>query len=989
MYLAEKQKQDAKIFKELIAFASTLILKDQSSADQHESYKSIMYANSYISAIEKTLPVVNGTPQFTSSELREYNAIPNNTEYFIDCYRRNSLYIADNEKRLKEVSQSAFNTNYSDITAPYRGNVYEVNMYYRMLYCKYGCDPYDARRAQDMSIIAYNVNSVTNNIDLFRFNKIYDECRNLFIERLFNKAFEYTTSYRELVNFLLVTMTVIRYMDEKLNDLIVYKNYTSKDLRNLFYSFGFFNDSVIPASFKEDVARSLYKLINAKATDEAFRIVVDDIFKSESIKLSKYVLVKDIRQTDYASSYFDGTPAPALNPDQVNLYFYKIPYDVVDSAAYINANADSLTPLKFKDVLSEDRFWYPEAWEWVDGRWVVNDDAEAEVERKLKVDTEFTVLETKYLSVTYKNDDLVGSAEKLALFFAMLHHVTAPYLIVESPTMKGNVPLFDLLTAFVYTRAILITKLNPANIAVGNCYSTNPFQNNREFKHFLMMLNTVINSGSDSDILSLFEFPERKVTNIIRPDPTEADPASRSASVICAVEDSAGKATEAFPNRGDITNAVRSIPDLIDLYRYVCNYIDDLNFAVKHVEQGLEYYSADFVTKDNTGNLQIDYNILSNDIANFPLFMVHDIDRLDYDIVRVLASGDPSHELVKNKVGEGALAIYYNRLKTYGLNNYFEFKNTQHIKEALVSSEDNISNENYGGEDTYEKYLKENQPEFAASVLRIIEESDDPLPEIEMISSKLAAEIDSVFRKSEFNDVSFASLNSLAVAAFATSIISFIKSITLQIKSSNDSVLEVEINEGGEDKMTVMDSLSYESLQHRYIFDGTNFEDAIDAVTGFLTLKDSPHLHLRERGNNCYFKDFNPEEMETDDILSIVAGAPLNKPEQLAIQDIEDGGDADELGSYLQFKEEIFAHVVMASGIQPDEYDFNYILYKEASFDSFRVINERFPLRNGEGFLKPMARVTYLLKVDPSGTVLQTGNGPVLLALKTENRIIE
>ena len=981
MYLAEKQKQDAKILKELITFASTLILKDQTSADQHESVKSVTYANNYISAIEGTLPIENGVPCFTTSELREYNAIPDNTAYFIDCYRRNSLYIGNSDRRLKEVSEAASNTNYGNLTAPYRGNVYEANSYYRMLFYTYGCDPYDARRAQDMSIIAYNTGAVTSNIDLFRFNKIYDECRNLFMERLFNKAFEYTNTYRELVNFLLIVMTITRYLDEKLADLTIYKNYTAKDLRNLFYSFGFFNDSIIPSSFKEDVAKALYKLINAKATDAAFDIVVDDIFKSESIKIYKYVLVKEIADSEYKSKFFSDDTIAEPNPDSVSLKFYKIPYGVKDSIAYIKAHRGELSPVAYGDFVSNDRFWFP------------NEDDQGEAQ--LKANKDVSVLETKYISVTYKNDNLVSSAEKLALFFAMLHHVNAARLNVESSAMRGNVSLFDLMIAFVYTRALLITKLNPENIAVGNCYSTDPYSNNREFKHFIIMLNSILTNDDPNnpslDPLKLYDFASKKVTNIIQPDPTSEDPISKAASVVCAVEDSSGYGAEEFPSRDELFARISSIPDLIREFKSISEFLDDMKYAVENIEQGLEYYSPDFVKKTPHGNYAIDYGILSQKFGNVPTFSASTIDRLEKDIIRVISSGDTEHILLKYGVGDGASEVFYNRLKTYGLNNYFEMKNALHIKEALIASEDNISNENYAGEDTYEKYLKENQPEFTARIMRIINESDDPLPEIEMISSSLASEIDAIFRRYELNDISFTSLDSLAIAAFASSLIAFIKSITLQIRSSADNTLEVEINEGSEDKMTLMDGLFYETEQQRILFDGSDLDDSGMAVFGSLTLKDSPHFSMNEMASTSLFKD--GVSGSTDSILESFTNSPLNKPEVLRNLDIPDEDDdaTGEAGleSILHFREEVFAHIVAASGIQPDEYDFDYILYKEASFISRRAINERFPLRSGEGFIKPPVSIIYFLKVNPSGTVLRTGNGPTLLALKTENRIIE
>jgi len=900
MFLNDKEKRDAKILKELIAFASTLVLKDQTAADMYESYKGITYANSYISAIDGTLPVENDTPYFTSSELKDYNAIPNAPDYFVDCFRRNSLYIGSSDARLKEVSESSFNTNYGNATAPFRGNVYEANLYYRLLYCQYNCDPYDTRQAEDFSIIAFNTRAITANINLDKFNKIFNECKALFNKVMYNKAFESTQPYRSLVSFFLVTMTVIRYLDESLADLSIYKNYTAKDIKNLFYSFGFFNDSVIPAAFKEDVAKSLYKLINAKATDEAFEIVIDDIFKSNSIKLSKYVLAKTVRDDEVISDFFDCSKHyDGLNTSNCNLIFYKIPYDVVNSAEYINKmeeSGNSLTPIEFEDIANEDRFWFPGD----------KDTAEEleELKRRIIQEMDFTVIETKYLSVSYKNDDLVKSAEKLALFFAYLHNANTTALDVESETMKETVSIFDLLIAFVYTRAIMITRGSPSNISVGDCFSTDPNGSNSEFRHFLEMLNEII-IKHEEDPLDLFEFSSKKVDNLIKNN--DVDPA-KMASLIAAVEDAGGKSVQEFPTKGELqsnTMQIFSLSQLIEEFRKLCDYLDDSAFASAHVEQSQEYYSPDFIEKDAKGNvISINYKILSN--PDNHLSLLGNITNIDAepDIIRELASENP--ELVKYELDTTG-DISTNRLQVFGLVNFFELKNALHIKEAIISGEESISNFKYAGEDTYIKYLTETHPEFANRVSSILEaHGDDWLSEIEAISAALAAEIDAIFRKYEFDEIEFSALDSLAVAAFASSLIGFIKSITMQIRSSADNTLEVEVNGGAEDKMTMFDNLFYEQKQHRMLFDGSNFEDAINPITGMIVLKDSPRFRNLERINSEYFKDHPVTDCHSaEEVLDLVKESSLMKPEVMKTSELE----GEKLATILDVNEELFAHV--------------------------------------------------------------------------------
>jgi len=925
MYLADKQKQDAKIFKELINFASNLVLKDQTTADYYESYKSITYANSYISAIDGTMQTENGIPVFTSNELKEYNAIPDAPKYFIECFRMNSLYIGTSDKRLKEVSEASFNTNYSASTAPFRGNVYEANLYYRTIYCKYGCDPYDARLADDLSIIAYNSDLITSNINLNRFNKIFNECKTLFLRTMYNTAFEGVQPYRSFVSFFLTVMTVIRYQDEKLGDLSLYKNYSAKDIKNLFYSFGFFNDTVIPAAFKEDVARSLYKLINAKATDEAFDIVVKDIFKSDSIRLSKYVLVKEF-YPEYVNDFLN-PKAPyheivygSDHDDNVTLKFYRIPYEIENSAEYIEKMKDELTPISFEEIADEDRFWFPNITKVIDdpdhpGMKKVVKDIDA-IGKLVAEDLPFGVIETKFLSVSYKNDDLVKSSEKLALFFSLVHNVNSPALMVESQVMKDTVHIFDLMIAFVYTRAILITGGNPSNIAVGDRYSLDG--TNREFKHFLEMLNETLRPHNDP--LYLYDFANKRVENRI---PKEGG-AMDLASVVAGVEDSGGMSVENFPDRSALQGAGESfglsqivtMEDLLEVYKRICEYLDDSGFATRYIEQGYEYLSPDFITVNDDKSCNINYDILKQE--NNHLILIGD-DRnreAEPDIIRTISSGDAEHLLLKYGVDEGG-NYHFNRLLTFGLNNYFELKNALHIKEALVASNTDISNQRYDGEDTYLKFLSANHPEFTASIMKIIEEEaeDDMLEKIEAISSNLANEIDAVFRKYEVNDVSFGSLNSLAVAAFASSLIGFIKSITMQIRSTSDNTLEVEINEGAEDKMTMMDNLFYKDKQHRLLTDGSILEDAIDPTTGHVIFKDSPYLGHFERD---IIREFDPLTIDADleatydynGIIDIMRKGAIGKPTVCRTSELE-GLD---LAGYLESKEELFAHIVDYDG---------------------------------------------------------------------------
>ena len=932
MYLAEKQTRDAKVFKELITFASSLVLKDQSAAELYESSKSIMYANSYISAIDGTMQIENGSPVFTSSELKEYNAVPDAPAYFVDCFRRNTLYIGLSDSRLKEVSEASFNTNYSNDSALYRGNVYEANLYYRMLYSKYACDPYDARLAEDFSIIAYNVNTVTSNISLDRFNKIFDECKTLFKRVMYNKSFESTQPYRSLVNFFLVTMTVIRYQDEALSDLLLYKNYTSKDIKNLFYSFGFFNDSIIPAAFKEDVAKSLYKLINAKATDEAFRIILEDIFKSDSIKLSKYVLVKSARDTEYLDNLLNpDAPYIAPSTDNIELLFYKIPYEVTNNVEYIETHADDLTPISFEEMIEEDRFWFPD--------FDKNIPRQIEEMKKQIIDLKFGAIDTKYLSVTFKNSDLIKTSEKIALFFAMLHHTNDSAMTLESQVMKSEVSIFDLMIAFVYTRAILITKGNPANIAVGDFYSTNPNSNNRYFRHFLMMLSDVIKPQPKFEELFLYEFSEHKVTNRMT---NSGGSEAKLASVIAAVQDAGNLSSEEFPSKHEFSDLV-SLSDLIEKFKRISEYIDDSKYAIKHVEQGLDYYSPEYTIKDNGNIIGIDYNILKED-NNHLLLIRNDRDReANPDIIREISSENP--DFVKHGI-DGAAVGYYNRNKTFGLNNFFELKNAQYINEALISSETDISNQKYGGEDTFLKYLAANHPEFTSRIQKILEEEDDALEEVEAISASIAAEIDAVFRKYSYQDISFGSLDSLAVAVFASSLIGFIKSITMQIRSSSDNTLEVEIDEGSEEKITMMDGLIFEDKQQRAYHDGSDLEDALNAVSSKVVLHDSPMLGNFENDNAKYFLENRNTPTLSDLINSPIGDSTVARVDRLYNPSYSDEevDDATEFSAILSPKEELFAHVtnsypeaILIGGFKAKQYRLagyvsNRILYEAPVF---------------------------------------------------------
>jgi hypothetical protein len=272
------------------------------------------------------------------------------------------------------------------------------------------------------------------------------------------------------------------------------------------------------------------------------------------------------------------------------------------------------------------------------------------------------------------------------------------------------------------------------------------------------------------------------------------------------------------------------------------------------------------------------------------------------------------------------------------LNNYFELKNAQAINEALISDEETISNYKYEGEDTFLKYISVAHPEFTARISQILEDEEDAIEEIEAISASLAAEIDSVFRKYDYTEMSFGSLDSLSVAAFASSLISFIKSITMQIRSSKDNTLEVEIDEGSEEKITMMDGLFFEDQQQRMFIDGSDLDDTMNVVSSQVVLQDSPMLNSFEIDNTKYFRE------NLDITLDVLKGSPINNSMVSRVSDLYNPSysgsapDATEIGSLLSPNEELFAHVTNEDTSEIPPYGFRAKQYRLAGYVSKRVL---------------------------------------------------
>ena len=431
MSRAIQEERQAEKLKKLLSFAQTLVFKDEEKAYSFETPLSIELSNYYISARTEDLPYL---PAFDKkgfpSSLNDYNLIPNGIQYFIESYELNSKYVGSDEYRYKQVRESTYLTNMNQVDPAYKGNIFELNAYYRSLYNELNVDILKARTTKNYGILYYE-SAYAEGIDIERFNNIYIETRSWFTHALENRAMQWDPNHRIFNLWMIVIFTIFAYLDEELEKAFNYDLFDQYDIRNMLYSFGITFLNFLPQDFQLRVLKNLKPLLRAKGTDKIFDIVIKDIFGYNAVQVYKYYLVRSNSIEDQViTEYKQGVTSLKKVLDSSSyesLYFIRVPYDVNNISQYLAENPiKTEDKISFSDVTLNDPYW--------------SNDVKEGIILESFANSPY-IIESKYLDVG-NSSSFIPDIAGVTLFFSMLHDTSYSIPLSFHPFGDGSLDMF-------------------------------------------------------------------------------------------------------------------------------------------------------------------------------------------------------------------------------------------------------------------------------------------------------------------------------------------------------------------------------------------------------------------------------------------------------------------------------------------------------------------------------------------------------------------
>lgn len=245
MYNDVKKRTDFKIatendiqeIKDVIEYASGLILKDQNVADKNETVDMIRKATVYISAIKN----LNDSDNL-------------DRDIIIESYE-------------------------------------EKNPYYKELKQNYNIEYVDSRTAKNFKVLRVN-NKILNKDDELLFNQCYNETLEYYSKVIYTKAFMNQEYNHEYYKTLLMSMSIQKYLTRKLGYYFNIDLYDKKKLKNAFISYGFDYFDSLPLNYQRRILKLLNELVQSKGTNLDIKKLLN-VFGFKNIDIYKYILAKN------------------------------------------------------------------------------------------------------------------------------------------------------------------------------------------------------------------------------------------------------------------------------------------------------------------------------------------------------------------------------------------------------------------------------------------------------------------------------------------------------------------------------------------------------------------------------------------------------------------------------------------------------------------------------------------------------------------------
>lgn len=260
MYNDVKKKTDFQIatetdiqeIRDVIDYASSLIIKNQQEADRYETIDTVRKATVYVSAV--------------------YN-----------------LNDSDNLDR-------------HIIIESYE----EKNKYYQELKDNYDIPYAEARNTKNFKVMKVMKNTLDREDEIL-FHQCYNETLEYYSQVIYTKAFNNQDYVYEYYKTLIMSMTIQKYLTRKLGYFFNIDLYDKKKLKNAFISYGFDYFDSLPLNYQRRLLKLLNELVQSKGTNSDIRKLLN-VFGFKNIDIYKYILTKSYKldnegRNDYNSPF--------------------------------------------------------------------------------------------------------------------------------------------------------------------------------------------------------------------------------------------------------------------------------------------------------------------------------------------------------------------------------------------------------------------------------------------------------------------------------------------------------------------------------------------------------------------------------------------------------------------------------------------------------------------------------------------------------------
>jgi hypothetical protein len=193
------------------------------------------------------------------------------------------------------------------VDVAYRG---ELNGYYRRLVRDGNIDPFVARTAEQFEILEWGQMSPALPRETYqRYVGLHSVSAKVFKSAFYNEALEGDPLYYNYCRLFIAWMAVLRTVDDRISGVGNVDRMTDYEITNLLYSFGIYQFDDIPLAYRRRLAKNLEGLIGNKGTPQVFLDILSLFGLNRDVRIWTHYLVKYFpNRTVVASLPRDPTP---------------------------------------------------------------------------------------------------------------------------------------------------------------------------------------------------------------------------------------------------------------------------------------------------------------------------------------------------------------------------------------------------------------------------------------------------------------------------------------------------------------------------------------------------------------------------------------------------------------------------------------------------------------------------------------------------------